>query len=80
METFTVFLYAAFIAFSPLNDHARDHKSTFTNPLPSEFEAWPGLRVSRSPRAQPFTWNADGTPDFATPVPAHEEIPRPSGE
>ncbi|WP_153630474.1 family 43 glycosylhydrolase [Prolixibacter sp. SD074] len=34
----------------------------------------------RDVRMQPFTWNADGTPDFGTPVPAGQEINRPSGE
>lgn len=34
----------------------------------------------RSPRAQPFTWKADGTPDFGKPVPTDQPIPRPSGE
>ncbi|MGA8029212.1 MAG: glycoside hydrolase family 43 protein [Bryobacteraceae bacterium] len=39
-----------------------------------------GCGGHRSPRAQPFTWNADGTPDFGTPVPLNTPIPRPSGE
>jgi GH43 family beta-xylosidase len=34
----------------------------------------------RSPRAQPFTWKADGTPDFGKPVPLDQPISRPSGE
>jgi GH43 family beta-xylosidase len=34
----------------------------------------------RSPRAQPFTWKADGTPDFGKPIPLDQPIPRPSGE
>ncbi|MBV9677036.1 MAG: family 43 glycosylhydrolase, partial [Acidobacteriaceae bacterium] len=34
----------------------------------------------RSPRAQPFTWKADGTPDFGKPIPVDQPIPRPSGE
>lgn len=34
----------------------------------------------RTARAQPFTWNEDGTPDFGTPVPLGEELPAPSGE
>ena len=34
----------------------------------------------RSPRAQPFTWKADGTPDFGRPVPVGKAIPAPSGE
>lgn len=35
---------------------------------------------NRDVRMQPFTWKADGTPDFGTPVPAGKEINRPSGE
>jgi GH43 family beta-xylosidase len=38
-----------------------------------------GCGAHRSPRAQPFTWNADGSPNFGTPVPAGKPIPRPSG-
>ena len=34
----------------------------------------------RSPRAQPFTWKADGTPDFGRPIPLATPIRRPSGE
>lgn len=34
----------------------------------------------RSPRAQPFTWNADGTPNFGPPVAAGQALARPSGE
>jgi GH43 family beta-xylosidase len=45
------------------------------NPEPHQ-----GCRNFRSPRAQPFTWNPDGTPDFGTPVPLDKPIPRPSGE
>lgn len=33
----------------------------------------------RSPRAQPFTWNPDGTPNFGKPVPLNTPIPKPSG-
>lgn len=39
-----------------------------------------GCGSHRSPRAQPFTWNPDGTPNFGTPVPAGKPIPRPSGD
>ncbi len=39
-----------------------------------------GCGKHRSPRAQPFTWNADGTPDFGTPVAPGTPIQRPSGE
>ena len=34
----------------------------------------------RSTRIQKFTWNADGTPNFGTPVPPGVPIPVPSGE
>lgn len=34
----------------------------------------------RSPRAQPFTWNSDGTPHFGEPVPIDQPVERPSGE
>ena len=34
----------------------------------------------RDVRMQPFTWNADGTPDFGTPVPAGQKQRLPSGE
>ena len=45
------------------------------NPGPNQ-----GCGNRRSPRAQPFTWNADGSPDFGTPVPVGKKIPAPSGE
>jgi GH43 family beta-xylosidase len=44
------------------------------NPEPNE-----GCGNYRSPRAQPFTWNPDGTPNFGTPVPLNTPIPKPSG-
>jgi GH43 family beta-xylosidase len=34
----------------------------------------------RDIRMQPFKWSNDGKPDFGSPVPAGEEIRRPSGE
>ncbi len=34
----------------------------------------------RSARAQPFTWNPDGTPRFGQPLPLTADIPVPSGE
>jgi GH43 family beta-xylosidase len=37
-----------------------------------------GCGAHRSPRAQPFTWNADGTPNFGVPVGAGVAIPRPA--
>lgn len=37
-----------------------------------------GCGEFRSPRAQPFTWNADGTPDFGKPVAAGTPLAKPS--
>lgn len=34
----------------------------------------------RSTRAQKFTWNSDGTPDFGTPAPTSRPMAPPSGE
>ena len=42
-------------------------------------ETGQGCENHRSPRAQPFTWNADGTPNFGRPVPLGEAIAKPSG-
>ncbi len=39
-----------------------------------------GCGGHRSPRAQPFTWRPDGTPDFGKPVPINRPIKRPSGQ
>jgi GH43 family beta-xylosidase len=36
-----------------------------------------GCSWHRAPRAQPFTWNADGSPNFGTPVPAGKPLPKP---
>lgn len=35
---------------------------------------------NRSPRAQKFTWNSDGTPNFGMPVSINAAIAKPSGE
>ena len=62
---------------SPENKvYAPGHNSFFKSP--SGKQDWilyhandaPGLGCSdkRSPRMQPFTWNADGTPHFGEPV------------
>ena len=45
------------------------------NPLANQ-----GCGDNRSPRMQPFTWNADGTPNFGQPVPLTSSQKRPSGE
>ncbi len=39
-----------------------------------------GCDMNRSTRAQKFTWNADGTPNFGTPVRLGTTLPAPSGE
>lgn len=39
-----------------------------------------GCGDARNPRMQPFTFRADGTPDFGTPVAIGTELPRPGGE
>lgn len=38
-----------------------------------------GCGEDRSPRAQPFTWKSDGTPDFGRPIPLSTPIPKPAG-
>jgi GH43 family beta-xylosidase len=38
-----------------------------------------GCGDTRAPRAQPFTWNADGSPDFGEPVKDGIPIPAPAG-
>ena len=44
------------------------------NPKPGQ-----GCGGQRSPRAQPFTWKPDGTPDFGRPIPLEQAIAVPSG-
>lgn len=39
-----------------------------------------GCDMNRTTRAQKFTWNADGTPNFGTPVPLGTTLQAPSGE
>ncbi len=39
-----------------------------------------GCDINRTTRAQKFTWNADGTPNFGTPVALGVTLPAPSGE
>lgn len=72
---------------SPENGvYAAGHNSFFTSP--DGKEDWilyhandkPGLGCGefRSPRAQKFTWNEDGTPYFGDPLPANKPIEIPS--
>jgi GH43 family beta-xylosidase len=68
--------------------YATGHNSFFKSPDGTEdwilyhANSGPGQGCGglRSPRAQPFTWRADGTPDFGRPVPVGKRIRRPSGE
>ncbi|WP_348652600.1 glycoside hydrolase family 43 protein [Streptomyces sp. WMMC500] len=68
--------------------YAPGHNGFFTSPDGSEDwivyhandSASGGCDMNRSTRAQKFTWNADGTPDFGTPVRTGVELPAPSGE
>ena len=39
-----------------------------------------GCGITRSPRMQSFTWNADGTPNFGAPVLINFPIKKPGGE
>lgn len=39
-----------------------------------------GCGNSRSPRMQKYTWNADGSPNFGTPVAINTAVKKPSGE
>ncbi len=43
------------------------------NPQPHQ-----GCANARSPRMQPFTWNADGTPNFGKPVPLGQPLAKPA--
>jgi GH43 family beta-xylosidase len=68
--------------------YAPGHGNFFTSP--DGTESWMayhansstsgGCDMNRSTRAQKFTWNADGTPNFGTPVPLGTALPVPSGE
>ncbi len=44
------------------------------NPKPQE-----GCEADRAPRAQPFRWKPDGSPDFGHPVPINQPLAKPSG-
>lgn len=55
-------------------DGKEDYILYHANSKPGE-----GCGSHRSPRAQKFTWNADGTPNFGEPVAEGVELPLPSG-
>ncbi|WP_211263992.1 family 43 glycosylhydrolase [Streptosporangium amethystogenes] len=64
------------------------HNGFFTSPDGSEnwivyhgnASTSQGCGNTRSTRAQKFTWNADGTPNFGTPAATTVDLPVPSGE
>ena len=64
------------------------HNGFFTSPDGTEnwivyhanSSATGGCGNGRTTRAQKFTWNADGTPDFGTPVALGTSLPGPAGE
>ncbi|WP_226877018.1 family 43 glycosylhydrolase [Microbulbifer hainanensis] len=64
------------------------HNGFFTSPDGSEdwivyhgnSKETDGCSATRSVRAQKFTWNADGTPNFGEPVPEGQPQKLPSGE
>jgi hypothetical protein len=68
--------------------YAPGHNGFFTSP--DGTQSWivyhanaapgDGCETLRTTRAQPFTWNADGTPNFGTPVPLHTPLDPPAGE
>ncbi|HYO83271.1 MAG TPA: family 43 glycosylhydrolase, partial [Bryobacteraceae bacterium] len=68
------------------NTYAAGHNSFFKSPDGTEdwilYHANPepgqGCGQNRSPRAQPFRWRADGTPDFGAPLAAGVALPLPS--
>lgn len=56
-------------------DGTQDWILYHANSLPGQ-----GCGNLRTPRMQPFTWTADGIPQFGSPVPAGTPIARPAGE
>jgi GH43 family beta-xylosidase len=70
------------------NAYAPGHNGFFTSKDGKEnwiiyhanTSAGQGCGDVRNPRIQPFTWNADGTPNFGEPVSTAVKIKKPSGE
>jgi GH43 family beta-xylosidase len=68
--------------------YAPGHNSFFKSPdgkqdwilYHANSQSGQGCGWHRVPRAQPFSWNPDGTPNFGVPLPAGVSIERPSGE
>lgn len=61
--------------FFKSKDGSEDWILYHANPQPGQ-----GCSDTRNPRAQKFTWNADGTPNFGEPVSINTPIKKPSGE
>lgn len=67
--------------------HAAGHNSFFKSPdgtqdwilYHANLEAGQGCGLQRSPRMQPFTWSATGTPVFGDPLPAGLVLSKPRG-
>jgi GH43 family beta-xylosidase len=67
---------------------APGHNSFFKSPDGKEdyilyhanAKAGQGCGGFRSPRAQKFTWNKDGSPNFGIPFKEGEQLPLPSGD
>ncbi|UOQ71977.1 glycoside hydrolase family 43 protein [Hymenobacter cellulosilyticus] len=62
-------------SFFQSKDGTEDWILYHANPQPGQ-----GCGDNRSPRMQKFTWNADGTPAFGTPVATATALPKPAGE
>jgi GH43 family beta-xylosidase len=68
--------------------YATGHNSFFQSPDGKQSwilyhanpESGQGCGLHRSPRAQPFTWKSDGTPDFGKPLATNTPLTRPSGD
>src|SRR5262249_7712424 len=77
----------AFQRNDPAGVFGPGHNSFFKSPDGREdwiaYHAKSGTAVTyadRSTRAQPFTWNPDGTPNFGTPTGLDVDLRAPSGE
>jgi GH43 family beta-xylosidase len=65
--------------------YATGHNSFFKSPdgkkdwilYHANSKSGQGCGWHRAPRAQPFTWDSNGTPTFGTPVGTNERLPRP---
>lgn len=79
--------HPVFSSLPAAHAYGTGHNSFFKSPDGSEdwilYHANPephqGCDGHRSPRAQPFTWNRDGAPNFGVPISLDTAIPKPSG-